>query len=141
MLHLAVSSYLPHGACPLGLCVLGLHHFVAACVCRVAGGGGVLVHGRLCTSMCVCAGRVFDRAGQVTGLSGAANLEEAIKDSNIVVIPAGVPRKPGMSRDDLFNTNASIVKALAEACAKACPKVRASAHPAGRARLVVARPG
>ncbi len=58
----------------------------------------------------------------MTGLSGAGNLEEAIKDSNIVVIPAGVPRKPGMSRDDLFNTNASIVKALAEACAKACPK-------------------
>ncbi len=33
----------------------------------------------------------------------------------------GVPRKPGMTRDDLFNTNASIVKGLAEACAKACP--------------------
>merc|ERR1712045_786123 len=27
----------------------------------------------------------------------------------VVVIPAGVPRKPGMTRDDLFNTNASIV--------------------------------
>jgi malate dehydrogenase len=39
----------------------------------------------------------------------------------MVVIPAGVPRKPGMTRDDLFNTNASIVKGLAEACAKACP--------------------
>ena len=34
---------------------------------------------------------------------------------------AGVPRKPGMTRDDLFNTNASIVASLAEACAKACP--------------------
>ena len=33
----------------------------------------------------------------------------------------GVPRKPGMTRDDLFNTNASIVKGLAEACAKSCP--------------------
>ena len=33
----------------------------------------------------------------------------------------GVPRKPGMTRDDLFNTNASIVASLAEACAKACP--------------------
>ena len=39
----------------------------------------------------------------------------------VVVIPAGVPRKPGMTRDDLFNTNASIVASLAEACAKACP--------------------
>merc|ERR1711915_492807 len=29
--------------------------------------------------------------------------------AEIVVIPAGVPRKPGMTRDDLFNTNASIV--------------------------------
>jgi malate dehydrogenase len=59
---------------------------------------------------------------QVTGLSGPANIDEALKDANIVVIPAGVPRKPGMSRDDLFNTNASIVKSLAEACAKNCPK-------------------
>ena len=41
--------------------------------------------------------------------------------SNIVVIPAGVPRKPGMTRDDLFNINAGIAKHLAEACAKACP--------------------
>ncbi|CAN7949092.1 unnamed protein product [Ixodes pacificus] len=40
----------------------------------------------------------------------------------IVVIPAGVPRKPGMTRDDLFNTNASIVRDLADACAQACPK-------------------
>merc|ERR1712002_274945 len=39
----------------------------------------------------------------------------------IVVIPAGVPRKPGMTRDDLFNTNASIVAKLAQAAAEACP--------------------
>lgn len=38
------------------------------------------------------------------------------------MIPAGVPRKPGMTRDDLFNINASIVKNLVSACAKACPK-------------------
>lgn len=38
------------------------------------------------------------------------------------MIPAGVPRKPGMTRDDLFNTNASIVATLADACAKNCPK-------------------
>lgn len=41
---------------------------------------------------------------------------------DIVVIPAGVPRKPGMTRDDLFNTNASIVRDLADACAKFCPE-------------------
>lgn len=41
---------------------------------------------------------------------------------DIVIIPAGVPRKPGMTRDDLFNTNASIVRDLAQAVADACPK-------------------
>ena len=46
---------------------------------------------------------------------------KALSGSKVVVIPAGVPRKPGMTRDDLFNTNASIVKGLAEACAKSCP--------------------
>lgn len=38
------------------------------------------------------------------------------------MIPAGVPRKPGMTRDDLFNTNASIVANLVAACAKVCPQ-------------------
>jgi len=38
------------------------------------------------------------------------------------VIPAGVPRKPGMTRDDLFNTNASIVRDLVAGVAKSCPK-------------------
>jgi len=41
--------------------------------------------------------------------------------ADVVVIPAGVPRKPGMTRDDLFNTNASIVKTLVEGCADYCP--------------------
>ncbi|KAF7728143.1 Malate dehydrogenase, cytoplasmic [Apophysomyces ossiformis] len=49
-------------------------------------------------------------------------LKEALTDAHVVVIPAGVPRKPGMTRDDLFNTNASIVRDLAEAAAKYCPK-------------------
>ena len=39
--------------------------------------------------------------------------------SDIVVITAGIARKPGMSRDDLMNTNSGIVKACAEAAAKA----------------------
>ncbi|KAJ5728161.1 hypothetical protein N7493_004491 [Penicillium malachiteum] len=52
----------------------------------------------------------------------AAGLENALKDAEIVLIPAGVPRKPGMTRDDLFNTNASIVRDLAKAAAKASPK-------------------
>ncbi|KAF9365459.1 Malate dehydrogenase, cytoplasmic [Mortierella sp. NVP85] len=49
-------------------------------------------------------------------------LKAALTGCDVVVIPAGVPRKPGMTRDDLFNTNASIVRDLAEACAQHCPK-------------------
>ncbi|XP_027960085.1 malate dehydrogenase, mitochondrial-like isoform X2 [Eumetopias jubatus] len=45
-----------------------------------------------------------------------------LKGCNVVVIPAGVPRKPGMTRDDLFNTNACIVATLSVACAQHCPE-------------------
>ncbi|KAI8819973.1 malate dehydrogenase, NAD-dependent [Fimicolochytrium jonesii] len=58
----------------------------------------------------------------VTGHVGQEQLGEALKDAQVIVIPAGVPRKPGMTRDDLFNTNAGIVKTLAEAAAKHAPK-------------------
>lgn len=49
-------------------------------------------------------------------------LAEALTGADVVVIPAGVPRKPGMTRDDLFNTNASIVQTLVEGCAEYCPE-------------------
>jgi malate dehydrogenase len=49
-------------------------------------------------------------------------LEAALKGAEIIVVPAGVPRKPGMTRDDLFNTNASIVRDLAKTAAKVAPK-------------------
>src|SRR5256885_8577114 len=39
---------------------------------------------------------------------------EETKDSDIVIITAGIARKPGMSRDDLLNTNAGIVRSVAE---------------------------
>eukprot|EP01038_Epipyxis_sp_PR26KG_P011267 gene11267-15116_t len=58
---------------------------------------------------------------KVTGYVGMEQIGAALKDCKVVVIPAGVPRKPGMTRDDLFNTNASIVKGLADACAVSCP--------------------
>ena len=58
---------------------------------------------------------------KVSGFVGMEQAEDAMKDCDVVVIPAGVPRKPGMTRDDLFNTNASIVKGLADVCAKSCP--------------------
>lgn len=63
---------------------------------------------------------------QVTGYAGDAELEAALTGAKLVVIPAGVPRKPGMTRDDLFNINAGIVYNLAAACAKYCPDVRPS---------------
>jgi malate dehydrogenase len=46
----------------------------------------------------------------------------AFKDADIIVIPAGIPRKPGMTRDDLFNINAGIVKGLIEVIAEVAPK-------------------
>merc|ERR1711970_1397746 len=57
-----------------------------------------------------------------TGFVGADQLEASLAGAEIVVIPAGVPRKPGMTRDDLFNTNASIVATIAAAAAKVCPE-------------------
>lgn len=57
----------------------------------------------------------------VTGHNGPDQLRDALTGCDLVTIPAGVPRKPGMTRDDLFNTNASIVRDLADACAKYCP--------------------
>merc|ERR1719198_535299 len=40
---------------------------------------------------------------------------------DLVLVPAGVPRKPGMTRDDLFNVNAGIAKGIVESAAKYCP--------------------
>jgi malate dehydrogenase len=52
---------------------------------------------------------------------GTTGYEETA-GSDIVVITAGIARKPGMSRDDLLNTNAGIVKSVAENIAKTSPK-------------------
>lgn len=57
---------------------------------------------------------------QVKGY-GKDDLKDALTGADVVVIPAGVPRKPGMTRDDLFNTNATIVKNLVKECANHCP--------------------
>ncbi|KAI5642569.1 lactate/malate dehydrogenase, NAD binding domain-containing protein [Phthorimaea operculella] len=64
----------------------------------------------------------MDTPAKVTGHKGPESLADAIKGADLVVIPAGVPRKPGMTRDDLFNTNASIVRDLAQNVAKHSPK-------------------
>jgi len=49
-------------------------------------------------------------------------LKKALTGADIVVIPAGVPRKPGMTRDDLFKINAGIVRDLATGIALTSPK-------------------
>lgn len=48
-------------------------------------------------------------------------LEKCLTGCKLVLVPAGMPRKPGMTRDDLFKVNAGIAKGIAEACAKYCP--------------------
>ncbi|KIJ26269.1 hypothetical protein M422DRAFT_272708 [Sphaerobolus stellatus SS14] len=65
---------------------------------------------------------------QVTGYA-ADKLDEALQGVEVVVIPAGVPRKPGMTRDDLFNTNASIVRDLAAVIARNAPKAHILVSP------------
>merc|ERR1712156_652449 len=63
----------------------------------------------------------IETPGRVAGFMGADQLEASLVGAETVVIPAGVPRKPGMTRDDLLNTNASIVANLAKAAAEVCP--------------------
>jgi malate dehydrogenase len=57
----------------------------------------------------------------VKGFAGAEELAAALQGCDLVIIPAGIPRKPGMSRDDLFAINAGIVMGLCEAIAINCP--------------------
>jgi len=49
------------------------------------------------------------------------NVYEPSKESDIVIITAGIPRKPGMSRDDLISTNAGIMKNVTEQIAALSP--------------------
>jgi malate dehydrogenase len=56
-----------------------------------------------------------------TRVEGVSNDYNATKDSDVVVITAGLPRKPGMSRDDLIKTNAIIVKEVTENVVKYSP--------------------
>jgi malate dehydrogenase len=51
-----------------------------------------------------------------------ANAYEATAGSDIVIITAGIPRKPGMSRDDLISTNAGIVKSVTREVASRSPE-------------------
>ena len=58
---------------------------------------------------------------EVKGFCGNDQIEEALTGCDLVIIPAGIPRKPGMTRDDLFKINAGIVRDLVQSVAKYCP--------------------
>ncbi|VDM59712.1 unnamed protein product [Angiostrongylus costaricensis] len=64
----------------------------------------------------------IDSAARVTAHTGHNELAAAVSGADVVIIPAGVPRKPGMTRDDLFNTNAGIVRELVDVIAVEAPK-------------------
>ena len=49
-----------------------------------------------------------------TRMIGSTNDYEKTSGSDVIVITSGIPRKPGMSRDDLIATNAGIVKSVTE---------------------------
>ncbi|WNF36030.1 malate dehydrogenase [Bacillaceae bacterium IKA-2] len=55
-----------------------------------------------------------------SNIVGTSNYEDTA-DSDVVVITAGIARKPGMSRDDLVNTNAKIMKAVTKEIVKHSP--------------------
>jgi malate dehydrogenase len=56
-----------------------------------------------------------------TRVKGTTNDYSKTSDSDVVVITSGLPRKPGMSRDDLISTNAKIVKSVTENVVKYSP--------------------
>ncbi|MGE9552606.1 malate dehydrogenase [Erwinia amylovora] len=60
-------------------------------------------------------------AVKIKGFSGE-DATPALQGANVVLISAGVARKPGMDRSDLFNVNAGIVRNLIEQVASTCPK-------------------
>ena len=59
-------------------------------------------------------------SGSNINLIGTSNYEDT-KNSDVIIITAGIPRKPGMSRDDLLGTNLKIIKQVAEGIKKTSP--------------------
>jgi malate dehydrogenase len=72
-------------------------------------------------------GKALDiaQAGPVEGYDArfkGTNSYADIKDADVVIVTAGVPRKPGMSRDDLLGINLKVMAAVGEGIKKNCPK-------------------
>jgi malate dehydrogenase len=59
---------------------------------------------------------------RVEGISTAAGDYRETANSDVIVVTAGFPRKPGMSRDDLLRANYDVIKAVVEAVVKASPE-------------------
>ena len=59
-------------------------------------------------------------SGSNVDLVGTKNYNDT-NNSDVVIITAGIPRKPGMSRDDLLGTNLKIIKQVAEGIKKSSP--------------------
>ncbi|CAH7684107.1 Lactate/malate dehydrogenase, partial [Phakopsora pachyrhizi] len=55
-------------------------------------------------------------------VTGTAANAKNLKGADLVIIPASVPRNPGMTRNDLFNPNAGIVRNFANSVVENCPK-------------------
>ena len=55
-----------------------------------------------------------------TSIRGA-NAYSAIKGANVVIVTAGVPRRPGMSRDDLLSINTAVMESVGQGIKKNCP--------------------
>jgi malate dehydrogenase len=54
-------------------------------------------------------------------LAGSSDYAEALSGAAVVIVTAGIPRKPGMSRDDLVATNADVIKTVARHVTEHCP--------------------
>merc|ERR1719343_1028563 len=67
-------------------------------------------------SKCKVKSYAFDKDDKAIDKAG-----ECLKGCHLVLVPAGVPRKPGQSRKDLLDINAGIAKNIVEAYAKHCP--------------------
>jgi len=74
----------------------------------------------------VAAGKALDimQSGPVDGfdslMTGGSDYS-AIKDADVVIVTAGFPRTPGMSRDDLIGKNAGVIAEVADGIKKHCP--------------------
>jgi malate dehydrogenase len=59
--------------------------------------------------------------GRNAAMRGTSDYAEALAGAALVIITAGIPRKPGMSRDDLIATNAGVIKTVASNVRQHCP--------------------